>query len=160
MKKLIYMLAGILFSLGLYSQETNPQVSSGVIETSNTSGTGYINLGEPVIGSFTFDQFMGAGFIYQLTATEETNAEPGGSTVEFESTPNPFDNVINVVIDDNSRDKYMVRVINDNGRLIEENERQKEFSLELGYLSAGIYGLLIYDTETKKLLGKRKIVKR
>lgn len=158
MKKIILsILFGTLIST-LAAQHQKGMISVGSISIENTTGSAFVCIGEPIIGSFQQQSFLGAGFDYLLFDLEtEVNEE---TLNVFSSLPNPFDNVINVKIEDDNRDRFLIRVISNNGRLIDEREQPGQFTYDLGYLSAGIYGLLVHDIESKKLLGKRKIVKR
>ena len=158
MKKIHVLSFFILVMSTLAAQAQNGMftTSSGAVESTN--GSGFICIGEPLIGSFQQQAFLGAGFDYMLVNLREETE--GGTELILRSVPNPFDDVIQVTIDDIVRDKFLIRLINNNGRLIDECEQTSRFTYDLGYLSAGIYGLLIHDLETKKLLGKRKIMKR
>lgn len=144
--------------MGVIAQEQKGMVSTCSMSIESANGSGFVCMGEPITGLLQQQDFVGLGFNYLIFELSTT------STVEtlkaFSSLPNPFDDVIHVDIEDNSRDRFLIRVINNTGRLIDEREQPAQFTYDLGFLSPGIYGLLVHDMETKMLLGKRKIVKR
>ena len=158
MKNILFTFYLFLITTAVMAQDQKGMVSICSMSIESDAGSSFVCIGEPIIGSFQQQSFLGIGFDYLIFDLESINIEE--TLKSFTSLPNPFDNIINVEIEDDNRDRFLIRVISSNGRLIDEREQPSQFTYDLGFLSAGIYGLLVHDIETKMLLGKRKIVKR
>lgn len=166
MNKTLLLLAGFLVSSITYAQEINPQTvgaAGAKMEQANSSIT--FTVGELIVQSFVDDDgnVLGSGHTSAAVTSTEVVAitEVADDYMQVSIFPNPTADLVQVKIENPNIDVFSIRIVDMQGKIIQEEKYQSinaTIGINASAWHSGYYQLTLLSED--KIIGTYAIIKQ